>query len=107
MGDNGPVADNPKAEVDDLSLYIDMRHPIVQNHSQTMKDAKIPAWAEKQSFESWLQDFKLWQSNVGYYEPHYVDQLMVMLKDSNTRKDVVLFMVEDLLERRRASCDKT
>ena len=45
-------------------------------------------------------DMKQWQENVRYEDSHYVDHLMAMLKDCNTRKDLVVFTVEDLLDRR-------
>ena len=40
-----------------------------------------------------------------YSDSHYVDRLMGMLKDCNTREDVVKFTVEEMLERRSQSCD--
>ena len=76
-------------------------------NGSTMKDQKIPIWAKRLSFESWLDDFTRLMTNVKYSDSHYVDRLMGMLKDCNTREDVVKFTVEDLLERRCQSRDST
>ena len=97
-------------EIEDIKVHLTTcRFVTGNNRNNNMKDNKIPVWVSGQSYESWLENFILWQDNMKYTDSQYVDRLTSMLKDPHTNKKVSDYFVKDLNEDRidvRITCQK-
>ena len=95
VGNDGDVPEGAAGKIKDLKVHL-MTCQFTAKSKKIVKDQKIPVYVSGQSFESWFQDFTLWQGNVDYSAKQYIS----MLKDSNTKKEVSDYFIGELHEER-------